>query len=102
MSKCTECKEYDKDKHYCPKWCDVIKSTIEDARTDERKKVLDEVKELIKLKLVDNLALENAIKYGNENVKQQANSYATVMKYEIADCVEDLLDDLEQLKEQKC
>lgn len=43
MSKCTECKEYDKDKHYCPKWCDVIKSTIEDARADERKKVLEEV-----------------------------------------------------------
>lgn len=46
MSKCTECKEYDKDKHYCPKWCDVIKSTIEDARADERAKINDELSEV--------------------------------------------------------
>ena len=42
--KCTECKEYDTDKHYCPKWCDVIEKSIEDARTDEKAKVLKEVR----------------------------------------------------------
>ena len=24
---CTDCEAYDKEKHYCPKWCDVIKHT---------------------------------------------------------------------------
>lgn len=71
------------------------------GRADEREKVLDEVKELIETKLVDNFALSDATKYGNITAEQQANSYATVMKYEIADCVDDLLDDLEQLKEKK-
>lgn len=38
MSDCLNCSEYNKEKHFCPKWCDVIKSTIEDARADERRK----------------------------------------------------------------
>ena len=73
----------------------------DEIRADERAKVIEEVNALIQTRLIDNLALDNATKYGNKSAKQQANSYATVMKYEIADCVEDLLDDLEQLKEQK-
>ena len=28
MSKCTDCKEYNQEKHYCPKFCDVIRDTI--------------------------------------------------------------------------
>lgn len=47
MSKCTECKEYDKEKHYCPKWCDVIKATIENIRAYEREKVLEEVLKIL-------------------------------------------------------
>lgn len=50
MSKCTECNEYDKEKFYCPKWCEVIKGTIEDARKDERAKTIEEFYE----KLTDN------------------------------------------------
>lgn len=60
--------------------------------------LLDKVTEKIKIRLIDNLGLEDATKYGNKNAKQQENSYATVMKYEIADCVDDLLDDLEEMK----
>ena len=26
-SSCTNCEVYDKEKHYCPKWCEVIKHT---------------------------------------------------------------------------
>ena len=78
-----------------------IEDIVLEARADERAKILGLVNALIKTRLIDNLALDNATKYGNKNAKQQANSYATVMKYEIADCVEDLLDDLERLKEQK-
>lgn len=98
MSDCLNCSEYNKEKHFCPKWCDVIKSTIEDARADEKIKLLDKAAEKIKIRLMDNLGLEDATKYGNESAKQQANSYATVMKYEIADCVDDLLDDLAEMK----
>ena len=29
-SSCTNCEVYDKEKHYCPKWCDVIKHTTEE------------------------------------------------------------------------
>lgn len=75
--------------------------TYEEAYKQGRKDAIEEIKELIKAKLIDNLMLEDATKYGNKNAKQQANSYATVMKYEIADCVDDLLDDLERLKEKK-
>ena len=32
MSKCTDCKEYNKEKHYCPKFCDVIRDTDEEMR----------------------------------------------------------------------
>ena len=27
-SSCSNCETYDKEKHYCPKWCDVIKGTV--------------------------------------------------------------------------
>ena len=29
-SSCSNCEVYDKEKHYCPKWCDVIKGTVEE------------------------------------------------------------------------
>ena len=29
-SSCSNCEVYDKEKHYCPKWCDVIKGTMEE------------------------------------------------------------------------
>lgn len=74
----------------------LTEKQVEEIRAD----AIDEIKELIKVRLIDNLGIEDATKYGNKNASQQANSYATVMKYEIADCVDDLLDDLEQLKEQ--
>lgn len=33
--------------------------------------------------------LDNATKYGNKNAKQQAESYSTMMMYEIADMIDD-------------
>lgn len=32
MSKCTDCKEYNKEKHYCPKFCDVIRNTTKEMQ----------------------------------------------------------------------
>ena len=42
------------------------------------------------------LGVENATKYGNRNAEQQRISYDTLMKYEIADAIDDIA---EQLKE---
>ncbi len=32
MSKCTDCDEYNHDKHYCPKFCDVIRDTTKEMQ----------------------------------------------------------------------
>lgn len=32
MSKCTDCNEYNQEKHYCPKFCDVIRNTDKEMR----------------------------------------------------------------------
>ena len=36
--------------------------------------------------------LKDCTKYGNKNAKQQAESYSTMMMYEVADLVDDLLE----------
>ena len=36
--------------------------------------------------------MKNCTKYGNKNAKQQAESYSTMMMYEIADLVDDLIE----------
>ena len=79
----------------CKHW---EKNTKWDLQKKHDSELLDTVAEKIKIRLIDNLGLEDATKYGNKNAKQQDNSYSTVMKYEIADCVDDLLDDLEEMK----
>lgn len=32
MSKCPDCKEYNQEKHYCPKFCDVIRDTTKEMQ----------------------------------------------------------------------
>ena len=32
MSKCTDCEEYNHEKHYCPKFCDVIRETTKEMQ----------------------------------------------------------------------
>lgn len=78
--------------------CSECENTIDKWLDNHDAELLDKVAERIKIRLIDNLGLKDATKYGNKNAKQQANSYATVMKYEIADCVDDLLDDLAEMK----
>ena len=29
---CHDCKEYDKEKHHCPRWCKVIQTTVEEIK----------------------------------------------------------------------
>ncbi|MBQ0090260.1 MAG: hypothetical protein KBT27_13120 [Prevotellaceae bacterium] len=67
-----------------------------------RAEVIEEVKGLAQHYLIGAMDLENATKYGNKNAKQQDISYGSLMRYEIADCVDDFMDSVERLKEQKC
>lgn len=32
MSKCPDCNEYNQEKHYCPKFCDVIRNTTKEMQ----------------------------------------------------------------------
>ena len=53
---CTECEHYDSEKHYCPRFCQVIKDTLaeaqptemRDATEEERKSVKDYIKSISK------------------------------------------------------
>ena len=40
--------------------------------------------------------LKGCTKYGNNNAKQQAESYSTMMMYEVADLVDDLIEIVKQ------
>ena len=39
--------------------------------------------------LMRDMGVADAVKYGNKTAEQQHNSYSTLMKYEIADYIED-------------
>ena len=32
---CTDCKEYDQQKHYCPRFCRVIRKTVEELKSEQ-------------------------------------------------------------------
>ena len=44
--------------------------------------------------------LSDCTKYGNKDVEQQNKSYSTMMMYEVADLVDDLIDIVKQEAEQ--
>lgn len=50
MSKCTDCNEYNQEKHYCPKFCDVIRDTtkeIQEFYKGEHEKI-ERIEQIIK------------------------------------------------------
>ena len=65
-----------------------------------RAEAIEEVKRLAQHYLIGSMDLENATKYGNKNAEQQDNSYGTLMRYEIANCVDDFMDSVERLRGQ--
>lgn len=65
---------------------DVIKEQPTAYSVD---KVVEELKERADF-------LKDCTKYGNKNAKQQAESYNTMMMYEVADLVDDLIEIVEQ------
>lgn len=85
--------------HHISGSCDAWECNMETLE-DYRDKVIDEAMEIVK-KTYHNFSgydLEFMTKYGNKNASQQAESYSTMMMYEIAGEFDDLLDCLEQLK----
>lgn len=76
------------DREYNKGYADGSLSVTEEIRG----KAIDDFAE----RLSKYLNVKNATKYGNENAEQQRNSYDTLMKYEIADAINDIA---EQLKE---
>ena len=57
----------------------------------------EKIVELINTKYGDIL---KATKYGNKDVEQQSFSYSNVLMYEVADIIEDILDDIEEIKKE--
>lgn len=62
------------------------------------KQAIDDVIELVKV-MITELDIKECTKYGNKNAELQNKSYDTLMKYEIAGSVDDLLCRLEVLKD---
>ena len=60
------------------------------AEKEVREKTIDDFANRIS----ECLGVENATKYGNKNAEQQRMSYDTLMKYEIADAIEDVAEQL--------
>lgn len=67
--------------------------TITDAKIELRnvKTAYDVEKVVAKLEKKTEF-LKDCTKYGNESVEQQEKSYSTMMMYEVADLVDDLID----------
>lgn len=42
-SSCSNCETYDNEKHYCPKWCDVIENTVKELAEESNNKSLYEI-----------------------------------------------------------
>ena len=71
-------------------FCKYDVSSFEELVTNVRNKAIDDFANRIS----ECLGVENATKYGNKNAEQQRMSYDTLMKYEIADAIEDVAEQL--------
>lgn len=69
--------------------------TLEECRAAvEKKEVRNKAIDDFANSISEYLGVETATKYGNKDADQQANSYSTIMKYEIADAIEDIAEQL--------
>ena len=69
----------------CPSWWSALNVISEQPTAYDVGKVVEELEERTDF-------LKNCKKYGNKNAKQQAESYSTMMMYEVADLVDDLIE----------
>ena len=76
----------------CDSW-DCKMQTVEDVKNEAVneyvKSVVEELEERTDF-------LKDCTKYGNKNEKQQSESYSTMMMYEVADLVDDLIEIVKQ------
>lgn len=76
----------------CDSW-DCKMQTVDDVKNEAVneyvKAVVEELEERTDF-------LKDCTKYGNKNAKQQAESYSTMMMYEVADLVDDLIEIVKQ------
>lgn len=93
--------DVEKLKHYqlgnCMNDCEHYKNCSNYIYSKGYNKAIDDVTKLVEFLIAD-LDVEGCTKYGNENAEQEKKSYDTLMKYEIAGSIDDLLDRLERLK----
>lgn len=69
----------------CPSWWSAFNVISEQPTAYSVDGVVEELEERADF-------LKDCTKYGNKNAKQQAESYNTMMMYEVADLVDDLLE----------
>ena len=55
---CTDCKEYDQEKHCCHRWSKVIKNTVEDMK---REPIIDKIRAEIDNALSDGMILKKTV-----------------------------------------
>ena len=86
-------------------YIDDFAMLIQDAIQSYKEMVIDTIKNQPKAYDIDKVVkeleertdfLKNCTKYGNKNSKQQTESYSTMMMYEVADFVDDLLEIVKQ------
>ena len=73
-----------------------------EERFDRNIRMFNEIGLEIRAKAIDEFAdrlakylnVESATKYGNKDAEQQRNSYDTLMKYEIADAIDDIAEQM--------
>lgn len=92
---------YAEDNEQIAEWLEELKTYKEIGTVEEcRNNVLDILKAYNKAiddfanGISEHLGVENATKYGNKNAEQQRISYDTLMKYEIADAIDDIAEQL--------
>ena len=70
-------------------WCEGFNTVVDMIRSQptafDTEKVVEQLEEKTDF-------LKDCTKYGNKDAEQQEKSYSTMMMYEIADLVEDLID----------
>ena len=71
---------------------DDLNEVIDKIRTYSRNKAIDDFSNLIK----EYLGVKNCTKYGNQSGEQQRKSYDTLMKYEIANAIDDVAEQLQE------
>lgn len=64
---------------------DILKSAFAESKMYDPDKVVEQLEERTAF-------LKDCTKYGNNDAEQQAKSYDTMMLYEVADLVEDLVE----------